>query len=96
MSVLLFFAVYDKKVEAFDKPLVFRSKGEAMRAFIDACEKDENFKAHPEDFAFAFVGRYDDVAGHIEGLESGPEFVIQALEAVRSKEVLNRMDKQGM
>lgn len=80
MSVLKMFSVYDKKVGAFTAPMFFRSKGEAIRSFTDACSREENFRRHREDYGFAYLGDWDDNTGLFEPVPSGPEFVISALD----------------
>lgn len=82
--ILQAFAVFDKKIEAFDKPMWFRSRGEAIRAFSDAVQDDKSpFANHPEDFAFAYICQFDDSNGLVQYPSAGPTFVIQALDCIR-------------
>ncbi|UDN67791.1 nonstructural protein [robinz microvirus RP_120] len=75
------FAVLDKKINAYNTPLFYRSKGEAIRSFSDACLKEDNFKAHAEDFVWCYLGTYDDETGKGEWCHV-PEIVITALDVV--------------
>lgn len=62
---LLMCAMYDSKIEAFNRPVFFRTRGEAMRSFIDACGREKEFVAHPEDYTFFEIGVFDDENGHL-------------------------------
>lgn len=76
-------AVYDKKVGAYTAPQFFRSKGEAMRAFVDACQaEDAPFRKHAEDYFFSRLCEYDDVRGSFSPAPEGPEVLLTALDAV--------------
>lgn len=57
------YAVHDSAVGAYNQPLFFRSRGEAVRAFQDACGKESNFVAHPADYSFFRIGQFDDQTG---------------------------------
>lgn len=81
---LLLFSIFDKKADAFTQPMFFRSKGEAIRSFMDAVGTAETpFCKHPEDYSFCHVGDFDDSTGAVTGMNAGPVFVMQALECVR-------------
>lgn len=61
------YAVHDSAVGAFNQPLFFRSRGEAVRAFQDAVtDGKSNFAAHPDHYSFFHVGFYDDNGGLLE------------------------------
>jgi hypothetical protein len=78
---LLMFSVFDKAVGAFLPPLYFRSRGEALRSFTEACGKSgENFAKFPADYLFMYMGAWDDTSGLFEGVD--PERVLSALEVV--------------
>lgn len=77
------YAVRDKAVDAFVQPLFFRSKGEALRSFLDAVKSNDMFKAHPEDYDFYSLGTYDDNTG--EFVSAGPVVVLTGMQAA-SKE----------
>jgi len=75
------FAVRDSKVGAFNQPLFFRSRGEAVRSFSDAVNKSENgFLAHADDYDFWFIGEFDDSDGRL--LPAPPERVCGASDFV--------------
>lgn len=79
-------AIYDKKVGAYMLPQFFRTKGEAMRAFLDACAQESApFKRHAEDYYFCRLGEYDDVAGRVECVAT-PEILLTALDGVLRNE----------
>lgn len=78
MSSYVIAAIYDRKVEAFSAPQLFRSKGEAIRSFMDAVKDDKTaFAAHPEDYVMMQLGTFDDGLGTIV---SKVEPIITALE----------------
>jgi len=61
---LLVFAVHDTKVNAFMPPFTMRSRGEAVRSFMDAVSDGQSsFCKHPEDFALWSLGEWDDGSG---------------------------------
>lgn len=65
---LLLCAVLDKQVGAFTPPQAFRSKGEALRSFMDACAReDSNFARHAVDYVFCHLADMDDNTGEISG-----------------------------
>lgn len=63
---LRLYAILDKAVEAYHPPLVFRSEGEAKRSFIDAISGQGQIASHKEDFAFCFLGFYEDTLARFE------------------------------
>lgn len=76
---LVICAVRDKAVDAFLQPMFFRSKGEALRSFLDAIKSNAVFSAHPEDYDFYELGSYDDNTG--EFLSSGPVVLLTGMQA---------------
>lgn len=81
---LYIFSVFDRKVEAFMTPFFARSRGEAMRSFMDACSDGKhNFVKYPNDFELCQLGWFDDDNGNI-GAELKPLMV--ASDAVKSSE----------
>lgn len=76
------YCVYDAAVKAFNRPMCFRSRGEALRSFMEACrdEKTEFWK-HSSDYSLHFVGVFDDDSGSVV-IPTAPERVISALECV--------------
>lgn len=61
---LLAFAVYDSKVEEYNRPFFARTRGEAVRMFSDSVNgADESLAKHSEDFTLFYIGEYDGSAG---------------------------------
>ncbi|AXH73525.1 MAG: nonstructural protein [Microviridae sp.] len=66
---LRLYAVLDKAVQAFNPPLCFRSEGEALRSFAAAVSDDRSMIGkYKTDYAFCFLGFYDDNTGQVESL----------------------------
>ena len=66
------YAVHDAAVGAFNRPLFFRSRGEAIRAFQDAVlDPQSGFSAHGADYSFYCVGTFDDESGVLVPFEPG-------------------------
>lgn len=60
------FAIFDSKVELFDKPNLCKSRGEAMRMFKDLVNESGNvINKHPEDFTLFELGEYDSEKGKL-------------------------------
>jgi hypothetical protein len=77
---LYVFSVYDKAVGAYLQPFFSRSKGEALRQFMEACADEKAmFGKHASDFTLMYLGMYDDVSGLFDTSE--PERLLGALEA---------------
>lgn len=58
------FVVYDCKTEAYLLPHFFRTRGEAMRAYLTACnDSSSNFCSSPSDYTFFEIGEYCDSSG---------------------------------
>ncbi|AXH75475.1 MAG: nonstructural protein [Microviridae sp.] len=75
-------AILDKKTGAYGMPQFFRSRGEALRAFMDACAEDKSMlKRHAEDFVFCWLGEYSDGSGSFVCPVS-PEVTMSALDAI--------------
>ncbi len=63
------FAVYDKKVSAFDKPFAMKYAGLAIRGFETMVNDRQNptqLTEYPEDFTLYEIGVYDEIKGHIK------------------------------
>lgn len=55
------FCVFDSKVGAYLPPLFFKSKGEFLRAFAEACNEPKgNIGKYPADFTAFELGSWDD------------------------------------
>lgn len=75
------FAVRDNAVGAFNRPLFFRSRGEAVRSFSDAVADEKNgFLRHAEHYDFWLLGYFEDSDGKFTIIE--PERVCGALDFV--------------
>jgi len=54
------YAVHDAAVGAYNSPLFFRSRGEAVRSFQNGVKDEQSgFSAHAKDYSFWFIGVYD-------------------------------------
>lgn len=73
------FAIYDKKSVAYNLPLFFLQKGQAIRAFEDAVNDPQSpFYKHPEDYCLFEIGEWNDITGIVNPL-SNPVPVEEAL-----------------
>lgn len=83
MATFYMCAVRDSKVKAFNTPMNFRTREEAIRSFGDAVrdEKNVDFSKHAEDYSIWHVGMWDD-----NGIVSAvtPECLIQAVDCLAS------------
>lgn len=77
------FAVRDSAVDAFiTPPLFMRSKGEAIRAFTDAClDEKHEFAKHCSDYELFHLADFDDRSGVFSPLEH-PVSVVRASDCV--------------
>lgn len=92
--IMQVYAVYDKKVGAYMMPQFFRTKGEALRAFMDAVASEAApFRKHAEDYVFCCLGEYDDHSGSFANNTSNgievPEIGMTALDAVVVENKIN-------
>lgn len=81
--ILQVYSVYDKAVAAYLNPFYARSRGEAIRSFMEACSDEKHqFARNAADYTLMYLGIWDDGSGMFT-LDSvgGPETVISALEA---------------
>jgi len=61
------YSVLDKAVSAYLPVLMFRSEGEAIRAFADSVATEgSHFAKHRGDFALCFLGWFDDHLGQFD------------------------------
>lgn len=80
---MMAFAVFDKKINAYMNPQFFRTRGEALRAWMDAVMAEAApFKRHAEDYVFCYLGVYDDTDGRFENHGIVPEICMTALDCV--------------
>lgn len=76
------FSIHDAKAEAYLNPLTMQSKGEAVRAFDQACQdKESNFYKYPHDFTLVELGTWDQLTARID-LYSSPVILHNASEFV--------------
>jgi len=78
----LVFAVFDTKAGYYRQPFILRSKGEAIRAFIDICNDSKTeLGRYPQDFVLFYLGKFDSDKGVFinnvapESLGVGTEFI---------------------
>jgi hypothetical protein len=77
------YAVFDSAVGAFNAPMFFRSRGEAVRSFQDACANPEaGFRSHADHYSFHYVGQFNSDNAEFVGLAAGPERVCGARDFV--------------
>lgn len=75
------YSVFDSAVGAFLPVFFARSKGEAIRSFVQAASsKDHQFAQAKGDYSLFWLGQFDDSSGVLSGVPTGPERVIGALE----------------
>ncbi|WNK12635.1 MAG: nonstructural protein [Microvirus sp.] len=62
--ILRVYTVLDKAVQAFMPPMLFRSEGEAVRAFMEAViQEGTQFNKHKADYVFCYCGTFNDATG---------------------------------
>lgn len=63
------FSIYDVKAQFYHEPLVFKSRGEAIRWFADGVNRvndKSQLYLHPEDFTLFHIGQWNDLKGLVE------------------------------
>lgn len=77
-------AIYDVKLEAFNRPAFVRSVGEAMRSFSDEANRsDSEVSKHPADYRLFHLGSFDDVTAQFK--DGQPKLLASAETLVVSK-----------
>lgn len=66
-------AIRDRAADAFQQPFYVPALGQAIRAFQDGINKDEQMMRHPDDFDLYHLGYYDDATGNFTNIEGGPK-----------------------
>lgn len=67
MSKFVMFSVYDSAVEAYARPFIARSVGEAMRHFTDDRWNPESpLYKHPEHYSLWQIATFQDADAHLE------------------------------
>lgn len=78
--ILNIFSVYDSAAESYLQPFFMQTKGQAIRAFTDAVNDNNNvFCKYPDDYTLFELGSYDDSKGSFVML-SAPRSIGNALE----------------
>jgi hypothetical protein len=79
-------AVYDSKAEAYMRPFVARSTGEAIRSFSDEVnsgDKNSPVCHHSEDFILYELGTWDELTGMLDVYEK-PKALNSGIDVRRS------------
>lgn len=64
------YSIHDSKSKTFSPPFFQRSRGEAIRAFSELANKqDNNIGKYPEDFCLYQVGTFEDNTGEIQAVK---------------------------
>lgn len=64
--MLKLLAVFDSAVSIYEQPFFMRSRGEAVRSWIDVTnDQKTKFWAHPADYTLFEIGEYDDQTGTV-------------------------------
>lgn len=78
------FVVYDSKGEFYSPPMLFVSKGEAIRSFSEwAVDQSIPIGKHPADFTLFSLGTWDDSSAKYQ-LHSTPISICTALDFAKS------------
>jgi len=65
--MLLAFAVFDSKAEAYLRPFFAETQGLALRSFVDAIQDPNSpMGKHPEDYTLFCIGSYHQGTGRLE------------------------------
>lgn len=87
MAVVKYYAVYDKKAEAFMQPFACRTDGEAMRTFMDAVQDEKSpFHKYPGDFDLYVVADWNDSIGSFVPTNGGAKSIITGIQVSQSGE----------
>lgn len=91
------FVVYDSCAEVFSTPIFAMNRGDAIRAFTDACnDKTHMYNKHPYHYTLFYLGSYDLRSAELK-IEKAPIVVIKAIECVRTTtdEQIEMFEKGG-
>lgn len=83
--ILFVCAVYDRALEAYNRPLFVPHKGAALRSFTDEALRvadDNTLNKHPEDYELFCFGTFDDTTGVFQC--GAPERLVRAKDIVQS------------
>lgn len=82
-------AVFDVKAEAYMRPWVARSSGEAIRSFSDEVNqgnKESPLVHHPEDFILYELASWDESSGVVSPLDK-PRALVSGIDVKRQSDV---------
>lgn len=83
---LQMFSVFDQPAGAYLPPFYARTRGEALRQFMDAlCNPEHQFAKHPKDYTLFFLAEFDDNTGAIQ-CEATPSKMASAYELLSGME----------
>lgn len=86
MSMKKIYSMYDEKAEAFNRPFIFSTHGQATRAFSDGLhDPQSNLAKHYEDYSLYCIGEFNESTGKVDAIVP-PELVCRASEFVIEKE----------
>jgi len=81
-------SIRDSAADVFGIPMFFQSKGAAIRAFSDECNRvaeNNNLNKHPKDFEMFQVGIYDDAQAEFD-CNHPPLALIRATDCIIKKD----------
>lgn len=92
--MMKYYAVYDSKVNVYEQPFPMRTRGEALRSWVDIVNDNKTkFNKHPEDFTLMELGEYDEEKGVFLNNHTGPVSIGVALEFLKREEAPIRNSK---
>lgn len=84
MSQLIIIAVRDRQLDAFMRPFVAQSNGQAVRSFRDEINRaGSELNAHPEDYELYLLGTFEETTGEI--LATKPQQIAIATNLIERK-----------
>lgn len=79
------YTVYDCKVEAYMRPFLLQTKGEALRSWMHVVNDPKTqFNKNPEDFTLFEIGEYDDHTAKLTS-HATPVSIATALEVINKE-----------
>lgn len=67
-------AVHDRQLNAYLRPFVAATPGQAIRSFRDEVNRPgSEINQHPEDYTLCKVGEWQEQDGYIDGIDGKPE-----------------------
>jgi hypothetical protein len=81
-------------VKAYLRPFYARTKGEAVRSFVEAVNDGKSdFRKHASDYTMMYLGEFDDATGCFAPID--PERIISALECLADDIVADGRSPSG-